>query len=193
MTTTQSSRRATGALVAHQPDDLRTTGTVQYCACGEQLPPGRDALAVHQVQQLLVLELLRPDPTGPLSLRALQDLTAGEVVFDVDDTPWMCCGPLHGATVWVSYCEGRPDELATDDLYVDRYPLSMNRGNGPRSCRVCGCTEDNACATATQRMFAPDHDPSEDDYVTCFWVRDPEGGNLCSACLSAPSSSAVSS
>lgn len=33
------------------------------------------------------------------------------------------------------------------------------------SCRVCGCTEDNACAGG------------------CCWVPDPGQGELCSSCL----------
>jgi len=33
-----------------------------------------------------------------------------------------------------------------------------------RACRVCGCTEDNACEGG------------------CSWVPDPDGGDLCSAC-----------
>lgn len=33
-----------------------------------------------------------------------------------------------------------------------------------RRCRVCGCTDDEACRGG------------------CWWVADPEGGDLCSAC-----------
>lgn len=33
-----------------------------------------------------------------------------------------------------------------------------------RACRVCGCTEENACDGG------------------CYWVDDPEGGDLCSRC-----------
>jgi hypothetical protein len=35
---------------------------------------------------------------------------------------------------------------------------------GPR-CRVCGCTDEMACDGG------------------CEWVEDPEGGDICSACL----------
>ena len=176
MTTNQTRTRATGTLTGHQPDDLRTTATTQYCTCGEELPRGLDALAVHQVQQLLILELLRPDPTGPLSLRALQDLAAGEVVFDVDLKAWMCCGKTNnGTTVWFTYSEGWPDHLTTEDLHAEQSPLSMHPwprpDDGKRRCRVCGCTDDNACQTGE---------------LTCYWVRDPEDGNLCSACVPAP-------
>jgi hypothetical protein len=36
-------------------------------------------------------------------------------------------------------------------------------GGGP-SCRVCGCTDDDACPGG------------------CWWAPDPEGGDLCSQC-----------
>ena len=38
---------------------------------------------------------------------------------------------------------------------------------GP-ACRVCGCTDEAACEGG------------------CFWIEDPEGGDLCSNCAGAP-------
>lgn len=35
-------------------------------------------------------------------------------------------------------------------------------------CRACGCSDYSACEGG------------------CWWVADPEGGNLCSACTDAP-------
>ena len=42
---------------------------------------------------------------------------------------------------------------------------------GEKTCRVCTCTDDQACVT---------------EYGTCWWVNDPAGeGPLCSECLPA--------
>jgi hypothetical protein len=180
MTTNQTRTRAAGTLFGHQPDDPRTSATSQYCTCGEQLPRGVNALAVHQVQQLLILDLLRADPTGPLSLRALQDLTAGEVVFDVAGNAWMCCGTRAGQQLWFTSGEPWSSGTTAEDLHADGSPLSMfrepSRGDDPaRKCRVCGCTDDNACQP-----------------IACFWVRDEQGGNVCSGCVPAGSSAVQS-
>lgn len=48
-----------------------------------------------------------------------------------------------------------------------------------RACRLCGCTETNACV---------------DEFgAACWWVPDHEGGDLCSACQPAAESAALTS
>lgn len=127
MTTVHTRARALSVLTGHQPDDLNTTPTTIRCTCGEEIPRAAEALAVHQVHELLVLDLLRADPTPPLTLTALRDLRAGEVVFDPDGVPWMSCGDVVGEAVWVTTAEGLPDELLVDDLFAERSPLSLYR------------------------------------------------------------------
>jgi uncharacterized ParB-like nuclease family protein len=56
-----------------------------------------------------------------------------------------------------------PDE----DLDEDEDP-DEDLDEDEDACRVCGCTEMEAC--------------EDDDGNTCSWVEDPEGGMLCSAC-----------
>lgn len=171
MTTTRNRSRAASVLDAHQPDDLNAVGTTVRCTCGEDLPRGSgEALAVHLVHQLDVLELLAADPTEPLSLLALRDVGVGDVVFDYAGRPWMNCGSYDGSEhdVWVAYVDDEViDELATEDLHAERSPLAMHRPSDPAregaqaTCRVCGCTDDRAC-----------------EPFGCHWV-EPE---LCSAC-----------
>jgi hypothetical protein len=129
MTTTHNRARAERLLREHQGDDLRTTSTSVSCTCGVTIPVHPAAIARHIVGQLLLADLLRPDPTGPLPLIALQDMGPGEVVFDRGGQPWMCCGFVDDTSeaLWVSYAEGVPDELCTSDLHAERSPLATDR------------------------------------------------------------------
>lgn len=43
--------------------------------------------------------------------------------------------------------------------------LTTTLDDGPRCCRRCGCTDMDGCPGG------------------CYWVHDPEGGDLCDQCL----------
>lgn len=137
MSTERNRNCAVSVLHAHQPDDLNTGHGRVACTCGEQLPvrvPVGDAIAVHQAFALVGAGLLRNDPTGPLSVSALADVGAGEVVFDAAGIPWINKGRVApdllppGPQVWGCYHPDAPaPELCDEDLLVERGPLSLHR------------------------------------------------------------------
>jgi len=133
VTVTQNRGRAVELLHAHQPDDVRSTTKSLVCTCGERLPATSVvAIAVHQAFQLQLADLLRADPTGPLSMLSLSVLEPGEVVFDGDGIAWVKAGaaPLDETDPyrWITYDERVvPNLLTNEDLRAERGPLSLYR------------------------------------------------------------------
>lgn len=83
---------------------------------------------------------------------------------------------IEAAKYWRPIQSGPPalgpglDELVDIEIVDDFDDEEYYDGDieAPRSCRICGCTDDDACAEG------------------CIWVPDPQNlGNLCSACLPA--------
>lgn len=55
-------------------------------------------------------------------------------------------------------------KVRTTRILRRTWAARMNPLAGVRQCRKCGCTDDRACPGG------------------CWWVPDPDGGDLCSAC-----------
>lgn len=71
-------------------------------------------------------------------------------------------GVMQGHQTWGAYCLGRGTATAMI--------------NGGRTCRVCGCTEMDACLTTPASMGV---EGGPIPVVPCSWVED----DLCSACI----------
>lgn len=60
-------------------------------------------------------------------------------------------------------------------------PLLKN--DGP-ACRVCGCTEHNACAMLAIVLTGTKRDIARETTIGCSWVKvEPGSKQLCSACM----------